>query len=291
MLSQDKFSMVKPAFACKDQVQLNGNPVIEYNCHKAYKSGTIFSQENMLLVVTKGTFNICYGKNGYIVGANQMAFIRNNTLVKYQTVMTEESRQVEFVCLWLPYELVKEFLRLSQLTAPMHADDTEIMVDGAGKNLLQYVASLTVYFDEGLKVSDNLIKVKLLELLFILTTSNHKIMGLLLDLRKRFRTDITRLIEDNITNAISINELAVLAGRSLSSFRRDFLSIYNMPPSQWIREKRLSKAKEYLQTTNMTITDICYTLGFESISHFSRVFKAEFGNSPTAYRSQSVPAA
>jgi AraC-like DNA-binding protein len=173
----------------------------------------------------------------------------------------------------------------------MYPDETEIIVDTVNTNLQKYIDSLAVYFDGTLKVSNHLIRVKLLELLFTLAATNEKVLDLLLDLRKKFTADITGLIEENLTNSLSINQLAVMAGRSLSSFRRDFLSIYNMPPSQWIREKRLNKAKEFLQTTNMTITDICYTLGFESISHFSRLFKSEFGYAPSVYRSHSVSAA
>ena len=109
-------------------------------------------------------------------------------------------------------------------------------------------------------------------------------MAQLMDLRQQFRTDITSTVEDNIMNSLSLNQLAVLSGRSLSSFRRDFLAIYNMPPSQWIRQRRLDKARELLLNTTMTITDVCYTLGFENLAHFSRLFKSCFGHSPTEFK-------
>jgi len=57
-----------------------------------------------------------------------------------------------------------------------------------------------------------------------------------------------------------------------------------MPPSQWIRKKRLEKAQELLTSTTMTVTDICYTLGFENIAHFSRLFKSQFGYPPSEFR-------
>jgi AraC-like DNA-binding protein len=62
------------------------------------------------------------------------------------------------------------------------------------------------------------------------------------------------------------------------------MSIYHMTPSQWIRIKRLEKARALLLSTTMTITDICYTLGFEHIAHFSRLFKAHFGYPPSFYK-------
>jgi transcriptional regulator GlxA family with amidase domain len=76
----------------------------------------------------------------------------------------------------------------------------------------------------------------------------------------------------------------MLSGRSLSSFRRDFFAIYNMPPSQWIRLKRLEKARGLLISATMSVTDICYTTGFENIAHFSRLFKSHFGYCPRYFR-------
>ncbi|MTD71637.1 AraC family transcriptional regulator, partial [Flavobacterium sp. LC2016-13] len=55
-----------------------------------------------------------------------------------------------------------------------------------------------------------------------------------------------------------------------------------------IRYKRLEKAKELLLSTKMSITEICYNLGFENIAHFSRLFKIQFSQTPTEYRMNKV---
>jgi transcriptional regulator GlxA family with amidase domain len=107
-------------------------------------------------------------------------------------------------------------------------------------------------------------------------------------LRDNFHASISATVEQNILKSISLYQLAVLSGRSLSSFRRDFLAIYNMPPSQWIRQKRLEKAKELLTSTSLSVTDICYDTGFENIAHFSKIFKSQFGYCPTDFRQQRV---
>jgi AraC-like DNA-binding protein len=86
-------------------------------------------------------------------------------------------------------------------------------------------------------VEGSLIKLKLLELMFYLSANDNKILEQLLDLRDHSRPDITSTIHENITNSLSLQQLQRCQGRSLSSFRRDFQAIYNMPPSQWIRQK------------------------------------------------------
>jgi AraC-like DNA-binding protein len=117
-------------------------------------------------------------------------------------------------------------------------------------------------------VEGSLIKLKLLELMFYLSANDNKILEQLLDLRDNCRPDITSTVHENITNSLSLHQLAALSGRSLSSFRRDFQAIYNMPPSQWIRQKKLDKARELLISTTMTVSDICYTTGLKVLPIF-----------------------
>lgn len=96
------------------------------------------------------------------------------------------------------------------------------------------------------------------------------------------------LMEEHVTTPASLSDLAYLSGRSLSSFKRDFYAIYQMTPSRWIRERRVSKAKKLLIDPALTITDICFMTGFESSAHFSRVFKTLTRDSPTDYRQKQL---
>lgn len=105
----------------------------------------------------------------------------------------------------------------------------------------------------------------------------------ILQLRKPVRTDIRQVVEQHYASPVTLPELAYLSGRSLSSFKRDFQNVYNMPPAQWIREQRLCKAKEMLQNTMMSVSDVCYTLGFENPTHFSRIFKDYYGMPPSDF--------
>ena len=100
-------------------------------------------------------------------------------------------------------------------------------------------------------------------------------------LRQPVKTDIHRVVEENYTSPISLDELAYLSGRSLSSFKREFQDIYGAPPARWIREKRLSKAHEMLRSSSLSVADVAYSLGFENPTHFSRIFKQQYGYAPS----------
>lgn len=285
MLQRDALGRsVDDFFTSNKKIQtLKGLPVIV--CHQAgFRKGSVFSPEKVLILVTEGTLQLSFGNSRHLVSAGQMALIRENASIDIQVL----GESCHFFSIVLEYELIREFARLSRLSFRNVSEPSEIVLGNVSQLLRKYVESLKTYLDEAVTITDSLIRIKILELLFSLTGDSRQILDTLLDLRRNFRPDITQVVENNLMNTVSVNQLALMAGRSLSSFRRDFLSIYNMPPSQWIREKRLKKATEFLQTTNMTITDICYTLGFENLAHFSRLFKAQFGYSPSVYRSQLV---
>jgi AraC-like DNA-binding protein len=50
----------------------------------------------------------------------------------------------------------------------------------------------------------------------------------------------------------------------------------------FIRSIRLQKGKELVQTTDKTVSEVAYDVGFNDPSYFSRAFKEEFGQSPSA---------
>ncbi|MBS1665025.1 MAG: helix-turn-helix transcriptional regulator [Bacteroidetes bacterium] len=251
---------------------------------KVEEAGYLCLNENVLLFVCEGEYVFYYGEDVFKVRRKQVVFLRKHTLVRYQAIALHKEP------VWLLFVLsraaVLEFAKSSHLQAINTRAPEMVLVHQPGARLLTCMTSVEAYLRHGASLPECLEKIKLLELLFCLPGSQQDqvILEQLLDLRESPRGDITNIIEDNITNAVSLRQLARLSGRSLSSFRRDFRNIYNMPPSRWIRLKRLEKARELLDSTTMTVTNICYTLGFENIAHFSRLFKEHFGLPPSAIR-------
>jgi transcriptional regulator GlxA family with amidase domain len=102
-------------------------------------------------------------------------------------------------------------------------------------------------------------------------------------LKRADRRGITEVVEQNITSPVSLQDLAYLSGRSLSTFKRDFQAIYNTSPVRWIRNRRLDIARDMLLHTSASVTDVCFSTGFESVAHFSKVFKERFGVALSVY--------
>ena len=93
------------------------------------------------------------------------------------------------------------------------------------------------------------------------------------------------LVEDNMDKAdFDISWLAHEAGMSRVQLFRKVKALTDDSPSMFVRAIRLQKAKTLLRTTQLNISEIAYEVGFSDPAFFSRVFREEFGMSPTEYR-------
>lgn len=72
---------------------------------------------------------------------------------------------------------------------------------------------------------------------------------------------------------------------------RAFRRAYRQTPHQYLVGRRIARAKELLRISDLSITEICAAVGFESLGSFSTLFRKATGLSPRAYRLHSRPTA
>jgi len=91
-------------------------------------------------------------------------------------------------------------------------------------------------------------------------------------IHRHFREDLT--LEQAANNAnVSANYYSTLFSTSLG-----------VPYQRYVQDLRLRFAKTLLYASDLPITEVCMASGFNNLSHFERVFKARFGQSPGGYR-------
>jgi AraC-like DNA-binding protein len=90
-------------------------------------------------------------------------------------------------------------------------------------------------------------------------------------------------IDNHFDEKIDLDNIADEAFFSKFHFIRLFASIYKKTPYQYLSYVRIEKAKQLL-TTSMTVANVCYAVGFESVSSFTGLFKRMTGETPAAYR-------
>ena len=103
-------------------------------------------------------------------------------------------------------------------------------------------------------------------------------------------TKAKRFIEEHYTEEISLGQVAAAVHTSVFYFCKLFKKITGINFTEFVSRTRIEKAKNLLLNPNLRISEIAYEVGFQSLTHFNRVFKKVVGESPTEYRSH-LPAA
>lgn len=101
-------------------------------------------------------------------------------------------------------------------------------------------------------------------------------------------TEITSYIDAHFKERMAVLELAHKFGYSESYFIRYFKKHMGITPANYVIEKRVSLAKELLQSTGLSMGEIAQQCGFEEdANYFSRIFKSRTGFIPSVYRTNS----
>jgi AraC-like DNA-binding protein len=106
-------------------------------------------------------------------------------------------------------------------------------------------------------------------------TSEH----LLVDLR-RARDYADR----HYAEPVDLNAMAHAAGVSKFHFLRCFTETYGKTPAVYLAERRIERAQDLLRATNLTVTEICFLVGYNSLGSFSAKFRNLVGVSPSEYQ-------
>lgn len=101
---------------------------------------------------------------------------------------------------------------------------------------------------------------------------------------------LARLLLDRRYDApITIEDLSREVALSPYYLIRAFRHVYKQTPHQYLVGQRVARAKELLRNSDLSITEICVAVGYESLGSFSTLFRKVAGVSPSAYRTSSQP--
>ncbi len=150
----------------------------------------------------------------------------------------------------------------------------------------KFVESLYFYFDNPELVNDELLELKYRELILLLlqTKNNNSIISLFTDLFAPRNVSIKEVVNNHIFSGLSVEDLATLTNLSVSTFTRSFQTLFNDTPANYIKRKRLERAKDLLAMSDLSVSEIAFQTCFTDVAHFSRSFKTAYHCSPSEYR-------
>ncbi len=153
----------------------------------------------------------------------------------------------------------------------------------------KYIEGLLFYFENPSLVNEDILVLKLKEIILLLaqTKDAANIQVILSQLFSPATYTFKQIIEANIFEPASIEELARKTNLSLSSFKREFSKVYNASPANYIKTKRLEKAADLLRVSDNRISDIAFDCGFNDLANFTKSFHDKYETSPSNFRIQN----
>ncbi len=89
-------------------------------------------------------------------------------------------------------------------------------------------------------------------------------------------------LDRHFVDPIDLEAVASVAGLSKYHFHRLFTATYGVTPANYLTRRRIERAQDLLRATNLTVTEVCFAVGYSSLGSFSARFKELVGETPSA---------
>lgn len=268
-------------------------PIIFRSFGRAKKTTTYYLPDFLFTYILAGSGTVCVGNenrpfsagDSFVIARRQEAVV---TLLP-DTQLSDESAKGYFltISIRISEEEIEDYFLHS--TAPDKPSDTSYILSQqlSDHPLLHGLSCLLEEGTrQGFRAEWKFTKMKIQECIHILVALNEGIYYWFSAYNRLQKINLQTFMEKNFHHNIPLGQLAEAAGRSLSTFRRDFAQEFGTTPSRWLIARRLEEAR-CLIASGKHPGEILIELGFESFSHFTRCFKQRFGMLPSEVLNKS----
>lgn len=246
----------------------------------------IFLTENVLIFVLKGYKHLHIEKEIVEVTPQEIIFLKKGIYAMAEYF--EEKKEFEAILLILNQKILQEVIAEYKVKTTNNYSYVPFLRINTNPIIDTYKSQLTEYFTQHLLKDKDILLLKQKEiLLYILkTVPASQTVPFWDSIISTSSGIITYVMEKYLFQRLSLKDYANLTNRSLSTFKRDFASIYNSSAAKWVNQKRLEHACMLLKNTNDRVSEISAKCGFDSLSYFTRIFKRTYNLTPTEFRAE-----
>lgn len=260
--------------------QMNRNIILQVCTNEERFGQTHFVHEHVLGLITSGKAEHYTPDGVTTYHAGTLCLFRRVQLMK-TTKKSFNGSPFTTVNIFLDQDTLKKYSLEHDISADgIYAGDTNVMLDN-DVFMKGYFDSLMPYFAQPDKLTPTLEYVKTIEAIELLLRKP-ALKNFLFDFSEPHKIDLESYMIRHFSYNIPLAQFAKLTGRSLSTFKRDFVKIFNTTPEKWLQKQRLEQAYFLIREKNKRPSDIYLEVGFENLSHFSTAFKSEFGVNASA---------
>lgn len=247
------------------------------------------NREHTLVYLCSGELEIEQEGRRTVLHEGECAFMRRDHRMILQRRVSQ-AKPYRSVVLKFSRNFLREFYqRLDRRSLPAYAQrnrDSLYLLPADRPDIRNLFRSVLPFFEAEVKPSEELLRLKMAEGLYVLLNTDKSLYASLFDFTDPWKIDLMDFMEQNYMDDLSQEEMASYTGRSLSTFKRDFRKYSELTPQRWIIRRRLEAACELLRTSQLKVSEVCGKVGFKNLSHFSKIYKERYGVAPTEMRAE-----
>lgn len=260
------------------------------NMNNCYQGNGLSSEkiipEHFFMYLIEGKMEAYDGEKKYELAAGDAVIARKNHLIRYSKQNAGQHFQSIVIALDEPF--LKKFIKRYFGAVERNRSKDSFLKISSLALLDGFLTSVGAYYLGPGKLEPNFADVKREELLLILFHNEPELAGILLNFASPEKISLDEFMNRNFRFNLSLERFAFLSGRSLSAFKRDFLTTFNQTPGKWLTARRLQEAYFQIHKAAKSPVEIYLELGFENLSHFSKAFRKQFGFPPTQLLKQQL---
>ena len=263
--------------------------------HQNSLRSKILLQQNLISLLMNGEKILDYGGKTIEINSDQFVI-----LAAGNCLMTEKiSNTKEYSALLILFDnntLINFFVKYAALISKKkwkgEVMEEPFVVLDKDPFISSFISNLDFLLQNNIPASAEMKQLKFEELMLYLLEKYPKIILSFETSRQIEHSDyeIQRAVELNITNNLTLEELAFLCNTSSSTFKRRFVKLYNAQPNQYFLQRRMELAATLLLQHKENPSEVFYKVGYKNLSSFSQSFKLVYGVSPKQYQQQHLAA-
>lgn len=261
--------------------------LVNYNCPQMETWADLYTDLNHIIYTIEGTRTFVRPEKSVEVNKGSLIFLRKSAF--QQGKFHDETWQVIVFAVHDNYfkKFISEYRSQLFASPGFNGSKRETLFEVSTNDTIEaYFYSIIPYFNQQPPPNENLLELKLKELIFhiLFDKANASLLSYISTMVNDRKASFIETMEANYMYNLSLTEFSKLTHHSLTAFKKEFAEIFNTAPGKWLLQKRLELACKLLQTSEKAVHDIAWGSGFESVTHFNRAFRERYGTTPLEYR-------
>ena len=257
--------------------------VLRKTLHEPALNREGYISKSVLTMVLKGEQKIMtYDGNLIQVPAGSMMFIPKG-MYNVSDLLgdnNKESKGFESVLFFFDDSITEGFLLGKGVNVNPKQTWPEAYLFKNQESVKAYLQALSAIVPKMNVIKEEFVQVKMYELLYLLEALDENFIHFLSQSLLGTPRNIKTFMEANYDKPLKVEDYAYLTGKSISTFRREFKTRFDTTPQKWLMDKRLTKAREMLVSTEISVTQVALETGYENVSHFIKEFKKKYQMTP-----------